>query len=156
MYMEKAIFQATHWIEASLWYVSPTLWILCLGKLSFCKYVLCFQSWFDLFHQMQDIRHFLLILPPNALDLVILIRKRSPLVWRSLPKVEEDDNFRRELSTALQLDANIVPVTDNFQWPEPDSLPEVGSGKVCSIIFFRFTQLHGYRKDCLIIAQLRT
>ena len=156
MYMEKAISQATHWIEASLWYASPTLWILCLGKLSFCKYVLCFQSWFDLFHQMQDIRHFLLILPPNALDLVILIRKRSPLVWRSLPKVEEDDNFRRELSTALQLDANIVPVTDNFQWPEPDSLPEVGSGKVCSIIFFRFTQLHGYRKDCLIIAQLRT
>ena len=156
MYMEKAISQATHWIEASLWYASPTLWILCLGKLSFCKYVLCFQSWFDLFHQMQDIRHFLLILPPNALDLVILIRLRSPLVWRSLPKVEEDDNFRRELSTALQLDANIVPVTDNFQWPEPDSLPEVDSGKVWKYFFFRFTQLHGYRNDCMIVAQLRT
>ena len=78
---------------------------------------------------MQDIRHFLLILPPNALDLVILIRQRSPSEDFK-PKVEEDDNFRRELSTALQLDANIVPVTDNFQWPEPDSLPEVGSGKV--------------------------
>ena len=77
---------------------------------------------------MQDIRHFLLILPPNALDLVILIRLRSPSEDFK-PKVEEDDNFRRELSTALQLDANIVPVTDNFQWPEPDSLPEVGSGK---------------------------
>ena len=96
---------------------------------------------------MQDIRHFLLILPPNALDLVILIRQRSPSEDFK-PKVEEDDNFRRELSTALQLDANIVPVTDNFQWPEPDSLPEVGSGKVCSIIFF---DLHNCMVNVMIV-----
>ena len=44
-------------------------------------------------------------------------------------QVEEDDNFRRELSTALQMETNIVPVTDNFQWPEPDSLPEVLAAK---------------------------
>ena len=45
---------------------------------------------------------------------------------KPIKKVEEDDNFRQELSTALQMETNIVPVTDNFQWPEPDSLPEVG------------------------------
>jgi len=79
---------------------------------------------------MQDIRHFLLILPPNALDLV-----------------EEDDNFRRELSTALQLDANIVPVTDNFQWPEPDSLPE----DIRAISYFNCVRwVHDYQDACVL------
>jgi len=79
---------------------------------------------------MQDIRHFLLILPPNALDLV-----------------EEDDNFRRELATALQLDTNIVPVTDNFQWPEPDSLPE----DIRAISYFNCVRwVHDYQDACVL------
>jgi len=79
---------------------------------------------------LQDIRHFLLILPPNAFDLV-----------------EEDDNFRRELSTALQMETNIVPVTDNFQWPEPDSLPE----DIRAISYFNCVRwVHDYQDACIL------
>ena len=65
-------------------------------------------------------KDFLKIIPPDPDQF------QSSSSPKPIKKVEEDDNFRQELSTALQMETNIVPVTDNFQWPEPDSLPEVG------------------------------
>ncbi|KAM4701865.1 NAD(+) hydrolase SARM1 [Discoglossus pictus] len=56
-------------------------------------------------------RNFVLVLSTGALD-------------KCMGDNECKDWVHKEIATALSCNKNIVPVTDNFQWPDPMSLPE--------------------------------
>uniref|UniRef100_A0A3B4B8W9 NAD(+) hydrolase SARM1 n=1 Tax=Periophthalmus magnuspinnatus TaxID=409849 RepID=A0A3B4B8W9_9GOBI len=64
-----------------------------------------------LIQSVQRARNFILVLSANALD-------------KCMGDTAMKDWVHKEISTALSCKKNIVPVTDNFQWPEPASLPE--------------------------------
>uniref|UniRef100_A0A672QUK5 NAD(+) hydrolase SARM1 n=1 Tax=Sinocyclocheilus grahami TaxID=75366 RepID=A0A672QUK5_SINGR len=60
---------------------------------------------------VQRARNFILVLSANALD-------------KCMGDVAMKDWVHKEIVTALNGKKNIVPVTDNFVWPDPASLPE--------------------------------
>ncbi|KAI2656307.1 NAD(+) hydrolase SARM1 [Labeo rohita] len=60
---------------------------------------------------VQRARNFILVLSANALD-------------KCMGDVAMKDWVHKEIVTALNGKKNIVPVTDNFVWPNPASLPE--------------------------------
>lgn len=60
---------------------------------------------------VQRARNFILVLSANALD-------------KCMGDVAMKDWVHKEIVTALNGKKNIVPVTDNFAWPDPASLPE--------------------------------
>ncbi|XP_051966725.1 NAD(+) hydrolase SARM1-like [Xyrauchen texanus] len=60
---------------------------------------------------LQRARNFILVLSANALD-------------KCMGDVAMKDWVHKEIVTALNEKKNIVPVTDNFTWPDPASLPE--------------------------------
>ncbi|TRY95371.1 hypothetical protein DNTS_035708 [Danionella cerebrum] len=60
---------------------------------------------------VQRARNFILVLSANALD-------------KCMGDVAMKDWVHKEIVTALSDKKNIVPVTDNFVWPDPASLPE--------------------------------
>ncbi|KAK2831565.1 hypothetical protein Q7C36_016651 [Tachysurus vachellii] len=60
---------------------------------------------------VQKARNFILVLSANALD-------------KCMGDTGMKDWVHKEIVTALKGKKNIVPVTDNFQWPDPNSLPE--------------------------------
>lgn len=60
---------------------------------------------------VQRARNFILVLSANALD-------------KCMGDVAMKDWVHKEIVTALNGKKNIVPVTDNFVWPDPTSLPE--------------------------------
>ncbi|MCJ8740235.1 hypothetical protein PDJAM_G00056630 [Pangasius djambal] len=60
---------------------------------------------------VQRARNFILVLSANALD-------------KCMGDTGMKDWVHKEIVTALKGKKNIVPVTDNFQWPDPNSLPE--------------------------------
>ncbi|XP_051535160.1 NAD(+) hydrolase SARM1-like [Myxocyprinus asiaticus] len=64
---------------------------------------------------LQRARNFILVLSANALD-------------KCMGDVAMKDWVHKEIVTALNGKKNIVPVTDNFMWPDPASLPEDMSG----------------------------
>lgn len=64
-----------------------------------------------LIQSVQRARNFILVLSANALD-------------KCMGDMSMKDWVHKEIVTALTCKKNIVPVTDNFQWPEPTSLPE--------------------------------
>ncbi|XP_053941162.1 NAD(+) hydrolase SARM1 isoform X1 [Cuculus canorus] len=55
-------------------------------------------------------RNFVLVLSPNALD-------------KCMGDPECKDWVHKEIVTALNCGKNIVPVTDHFEWPDPETLP---------------------------------
>ncbi|KAM8991417.1 NAD(+) hydrolase SARM1 isoform 1-T1 [Ara ararauna] len=56
-------------------------------------------------------RNFVLVLSPNALD-------------KCMEDPECKDWVHKEIVTALNSGKNIVPVTDHFEWPDPETLPK--------------------------------
>ncbi|KAJ3590098.1 hypothetical protein NHX12_008052 [Muraenolepis orangiensis] len=64
-----------------------------------------------LIQSVQRARNFILVLSANALD-------------KCMGDTGMKDWVHKEIVTALAGKKNIVPVTDNFMWPEPTSLPE--------------------------------
>ncbi|XP_013145995.1 PREDICTED: sterile alpha and TIR motif-containing protein 1 [Papilio polytes] len=85
---------------------------------------------------LQSIRHaknFLLVLTPNALE-------------RCKHDTEQKDWVHREIVAALQSKCNIVPIIDNFEWPEPEELPE-DMRAVCHFNGVRW--IHDYQDACV-------
>uniref|UniRef100_A0A8C7Y7M1 NAD(+) hydrolase SARM1 n=1 Tax=Oryzias sinensis TaxID=183150 RepID=A0A8C7Y7M1_9TELE len=64
-----------------------------------------------LVQSVQRARNFILVLSANALD-------------KYMGDTGLKDWMHKEIVTALACKKNIVPVVDNFMWPEPTSLPE--------------------------------
>uniref|UniRef100_A0A8C3PLA8 NAD(+) hydrolase SARM1 n=1 Tax=Calidris pygmaea TaxID=425635 RepID=A0A8C3PLA8_9CHAR len=64
-----------------------------------------------LIQSVMSARNFVLVLSPNALD-------------KCMGDPECKDWVHKEIVTALNSGKNIVPVTDHFEWPDPETLPK--------------------------------
>ncbi|XP_010572226.1 NAD(+) hydrolase SARM1 [Haliaeetus albicilla] len=64
-----------------------------------------------LVQSVMSARNFVLVLSPNALD-------------KCMGDPECKDWVHKEIVTALNSGKNIVPVTDHFEWPDPETLPK--------------------------------
>ncbi|RZC34291.1 sterile alpha and TIR motif-containing protein 1, partial [Asbolus verrucosus] len=87
----------------------------------------------NLLQSIQKAKHFLLVLTPNALE-------------RCIGDAERKDWVHREIVAALQAQCNIIPIIDNFQWPEADELPE-DMRQVCHFNGVRW--IHDYQDACV-------
>ncbi|XP_053676658.1 NAD(+) hydrolase sarm1 [Anopheles nili] len=87
----------------------------------------------NLLQSIQHAKHFLLVLTPDALD-------------RCVDDAECKDWVHREIVAALTSGCNIIPIIDNFQWPEPEKLPEDMRG-VCHFNGVRW--IHDYQDACV-------
>uniref|UniRef100_A0A182WMD7 ADP-ribosyl cyclase/cyclic ADP-ribose hydrolase n=1 Tax=Anopheles minimus TaxID=112268 RepID=A0A182WMD7_9DIPT len=87
----------------------------------------------NLLQSIRHARHFLLVLTPDALN-------------RCVDDVECKDWVHREIVAALNSECNIIPIIDNFQWPEPEKLPEDMRG-VCHFNGIRW--IHDYQDACV-------
>nr|XP_025037900.1 sterile alpha and TIR motif-containing protein 1 isoform X2 [Pelodiscus sinensis] len=64
-----------------------------------------------LIQSVMNARNFVLVLSPNTLD-------------KCMGDPERKDWVHKEIATALSCGKNIIPVTDHFEWPDPQALPE--------------------------------
>ncbi|XP_072944449.1 NAD(+) hydrolase sarm1 isoform X3 [Epargyreus clarus] len=87
----------------------------------------------NLLQSIRQAKHFLLVLTPNALE-------------RCKQDNEQKDWVHREIVAALQSKCNIVPIIDNFEWPEPEELPE-DMRAVCHFNGVRW--IHDYQDACV-------
>ncbi|KAK2581225.1 hypothetical protein KPH14_008022 [Odynerus spinipes] len=87
----------------------------------------------DLLQSIRQAKHFLLVLTPKALE-------------RCIQDTECKDWVHREIVAALQSQCNIIPIIDNFQWPEPEDLPE-DMRAVCHFNGVRW--IHDYQDACV-------
>lgn len=87
----------------------------------------------NLLQSIRQARHFLLVLTPSALD-------------RCVGDNECKDWVHREIVAALQSQCNIIPIIDNFQFPEPEQLPE----DMRAISYFNGVRwIHDYQDACV-------
>lgn len=87
----------------------------------------------NLLNSIRQAKHFLLVLTPNALE-------------RCTGDTECKDWVHKEIVEALQSQCNIIPILDNFQWPEPETLPE-DMRAVCYFNGVRW--IHDYQDACV-------
>ncbi|XP_014293947.2 NAD(+) hydrolase sarm1 isoform X4 [Halyomorpha halys] len=87
----------------------------------------------NLLQSIKQAKHFLLVLTPEALD-------------RCVADDECKDWIHREIVAALESSCNIVPITDNFQWPDAEILPE-DMRPVCYFNGVRW--IHDYQDACV-------
>ncbi|XP_062543365.1 NAD(+) hydrolase sarm1 isoform X5 [Armigeres subalbatus] len=87
----------------------------------------------NLLQSIRHAKHFLLVLTQDALE-------------RCVDDVEGKDWVHREIVAALNSECNIIPIIDNFQWPEPERLPEDMRG-VCHFNGVRW--IHDYQDACV-------
>ncbi|XP_022112643.2 NAD(+) hydrolase sarm1 isoform X2 [Pieris rapae] len=87
----------------------------------------------NLLQSIRQAKHFLLVLTPNALD-------------KCMHDSEQKDWLHREIVAALQSQCNIVPIIDNFEFPEPEELPE-DMRAVCHFNAVRW--IHDYQDACV-------
>ncbi|XP_055631025.1 NAD(+) hydrolase sarm1 isoform X2 [Toxorhynchites rutilus septentrionalis] len=87
----------------------------------------------NLLQSIRHAKHFLLVLTQDALE-------------RCVDDAEGKDWVHREIVAALNSDCNIIPIIDNFQWPEPERLPEDMRG-VCHFNGVRW--IHDYQDACV-------
>ncbi|KAI4461552.1 sarm1 [Holotrichia oblita] len=87
----------------------------------------------NLLQSIQKAKHFLLVLTPQALQ-------------RCIGDAERKDWVHREIVAALQAQCNIIPIIDNFQWPEAEDLPE-DMRQVCHFNGVRW--IHDYQDACV-------
>lgn len=87
----------------------------------------------NLLQSIRQAKHFLLVLTPKALE-------------RCIQDTECKDWVHREIVAALQSQCNIIPIIDNFQWPEPEELPE-DMRAVCHFNGVRW--IHDYQDACV-------
>ncbi|GIY90180.1 NAD(+) hydrolase sarm1 [Caerostris darwini] len=87
----------------------------------------------NLLNSVRQARHFILVLTANSLD-------------RCISDVDCKDWVHREIVEALKCQCNIIPILDNFQWPEPESLPE----DMRAISYFNGVRwIHDYQDACV-------
>uniref|UniRef100_A0A0K8SPA2 ADP-ribosyl cyclase/cyclic ADP-ribose hydrolase n=2 Tax=Lygus hesperus TaxID=30085 RepID=A0A0K8SPA2_LYGHE len=87
----------------------------------------------NLLQSIKSAKHFILVLTPNALD-------------RCIDDDECKDWVHREIVAALQAQCNIIPITDNFSWPAPETLPD-DMRAVCN--FNGVMWIHDYQDACV-------
>ncbi|XP_018577432.1 sterile alpha and TIR motif-containing protein 1 [Anoplophora glabripennis] len=87
----------------------------------------------NLLQSIQKAKHFLLVLTPNALE-------------RCIGDHERKDWVHREIVAALSANCNIIPIIDNFTFPEADELPE-DMRQVCHFNAVRW--IHDYQDACV-------
>ncbi|XP_076367405.1 NAD(+) hydrolase sarm1-like isoform X2 [Tachypleus tridentatus] len=87
----------------------------------------------NLLNSIRQAKHFLLVLTPNALD-------------RCMGDTDCKDWVHKEVVEALHSQCNIIPILDNFQWPEPETLPE-DMRAVCYFNGVRW--IHDYQDACV-------
>lgn len=87
----------------------------------------------NLLQSIKQAKHFLLVLTPKALE-------------RCVEDAECKDWVHKEVVAALQSQCNIIPIIDNFQWPEPEELPE-DMRAVCHFNGVRW--IHDYQDACV-------
>ncbi|XP_071546751.1 NAD(+) hydrolase sarm1 isoform X5 [Panulirus ornatus] len=87
----------------------------------------------NLLNSIRQAKNFLLVLTPNALD-------------RCIGDTECKDWVHREIVEALQSGCNIIPITDNFQWPDSEELPEDMQAVCC---FNGVRWIHDYQDACV-------
>lgn len=87
----------------------------------------------NLLQSIRQAKNFLLVLTPKALD-------------RCTQDGDCKDWVHREIVAALQSHCNIIPIIDNFQWPEPEELPE-DMRSVCHFNGVRW--IHDYQDACV-------
>jgi len=87
----------------------------------------------NLLQSIRQAKHFLLVLTPSALE-------------RCVNDQECKDWVHREIVGALQSQCNIIPIIDNFQWPEAEQLPE-DMRAVCYFNGVRW--IHDYQEACV-------
>jgi len=87
----------------------------------------------NLLSSIRQARHFLLVLTPNALD-------------RCFHDTDGKDWVHKEIVCALENDCNIIPIVDNFTWPETERLPE-DMRNVCTFNAVRW--IHDYQDACV-------
>ncbi|KAG7176245.1 Sterile alpha and TIR motif-containing protein 1-like [Homarus americanus] len=87
----------------------------------------------NLLNSIRQAKNFLLVLTPNALD-------------RCIGDTECKDWVHREIVAALQSGCKIIPIIDNFQWPDPEELPE-DMRAVCYFNGVRW--IHDYQDACV-------
>ncbi|XP_055385497.1 NAD(+) hydrolase sarm1 isoform X2 [Condylostylus longicornis] len=87
----------------------------------------------NLLNSIRQAKHFILVLTPEALE-------------RCIEDYECKDWVHREIVAALNSNCNIIPIIDNFQWPEPEQLPE-DMRSVCHFNGVRW--IHDYQDACV-------
>lgn len=87
----------------------------------------------NLLQSIRQAKHFLLVLTPKALE-------------RCRHDADCKDWVHREIVAALDSHCNIIPIIDNFQWPEPEELPE-DMRAVCHFNGVRW--IHDYQDACV-------
>ncbi|XP_014221125.1 sterile alpha and TIR motif-containing protein 1 [Trichogramma pretiosum] len=87
----------------------------------------------NLLQSIRQAKHFLLVLTPKALE-------------RCVNDTDCKDWVHREVVAALQSQCNIIPIIDNFQWPEPEDLPD-DMRAVCHFNGVRW--IHDYQDACV-------
>ncbi|XP_076363389.1 NAD(+) hydrolase sarm1-like isoform X2 [Tachypleus tridentatus] len=87
----------------------------------------------NLVNSIHQAKHFILVLTSDALA-------------RCIRDTECKDWVHKEIVEALQSQCNIIPILDNFQWPEPESLPE-DMRAVCYFNGVRW--IHDYQDACV-------
>ncbi|XP_030757218.1 sterile alpha and TIR motif-containing protein 1 isoform X4 [Sitophilus oryzae] len=87
----------------------------------------------NLLQSIQKAKHFLLVLTPNALE-------------RCKDDHDKKDWVHREIVAALSANCNIIPIIDNFTFPEPDDLPE-DMRQICHFNAVRW--IHDYQDACV-------
>lgn len=87
----------------------------------------------DVVAQIKDSRHYVLVMPPGALDSCI-------------NDVTGSDRLHTEIATALESGTKIIPVTADFQWPAPEEIPE----DIRALTYFNGVRwVHDYQDACL-------
>lgn len=87
----------------------------------------------NLLDSIKTAKNFILVLSPNALD-------------RCIGDHECKDWVHKEIVAALASNCNIIPIIDNFHWPDSDQLPE----DMRSITYFNGVRwIHDYQDACV-------
>lgn len=87
----------------------------------------------NLLNSIRQAKHFILVLTPNALD-------------RCLGDRDRKDWVHKEILEALQNKCNIIPILDNFQWPESETLPD----DIRAVCYFNGIRwIHDYQDACV-------
>ncbi|XP_014246383.1 sterile alpha and TIR motif-containing protein 1 isoform X2 [Cimex lectularius] len=87
----------------------------------------------NLLHSIRQAKHFILVLTSSALD-------------RCIADDDCKDWVHREIVAALQAQCNIIPIMDNFSWPDPEKLPD-DMRAVCH--FNGVMWIHDYQDACV-------
>ena len=87
----------------------------------------------NLINSIKQAKNFVLVLTPNALD-------------RCIGDHDCKDWVHREIVEALRNECNIIPIIENFDWPEPEQLPEDMRGVTR---FNGIRWIHEYQDACV-------